>query len=68
MRKTTLKKAKQSSRVRGSLSKQAKPVSAAPTVPAADPIAFNDPFPVNIQKSDTTATSAVSEPERHTSI
>jgi hypothetical protein len=69
MRKTTLKKAKQSPRVRGGFSKPAKPVSAVPTVPA-DPITFNDPFPVNIHKPDTTAntTSLAPESERQTSI
>ena len=64
MRKT--KKTKQSPRVAKAVSKRLKPVAAAPSVPAAAPIAFNDLFPVNIQKTDTTADTAslASEPQQ----
>ena len=64
MRKT--KKTKQSPRVAKAVSKRLKPVVAPPSVPAAAPIAFNDLFPVNIQKTDTTADTAshASDPQQ----
>jgi len=64
MRKT--KKTKPSSRVAKAVSKRLKPVSATPSVRAAAPIAFNDLFPVNIQKTDTTpdTTSHAPEPQQ----
>jgi hypothetical protein len=63
MRKT--KKTKQSPRVAKAVSKRLKPVAAAPSVPAAAPISFDNLFPVNIQKTDTTADTASLAPEPH---
>jgi hypothetical protein len=61
MRKT--KKTKQSSSVARRSLKRLKSVTPAPSVPAAAPIAFNDLFPVDIHKPDTTADTASLGPE-----
>jgi len=63
MRKT--KKTKQSPSVAKAVSKRTKPVAAAQSVPAAAPIAFNELFPVNTQKTDTAQDTESFTPEPH---
>jgi len=73
MRKPT-KQTKKSSKVASRASKGLKPVSAArtvaPAVPAAAPIHFNDPFPVNIHKPDATAdvTAMAPDPQKESNF
>ena len=67
MRKT-IKQTKKSSKVTNRVSKALKPISAARKVvdtsaPAAASIEFSDPYPVSIQKPETTTDVAAVAPD-----